>query len=591
MLISERASWMLPFLKNLMPYYRSYRGRVLLGLFFSLVGNMFTVAGPWYIRLAINGLQTSITHQKLWTYAGIILLVAAGSGFFRFFTRRLVIGASRYIEYDMRQKLIRHLLKLEPAFFDRSRVGDLMTRSTSDIEQVRMVVGPALMYMTGTITSFVFALALMAKISTKMTVIVLFIAPMMAILVYFLGRIEHKASAEAQAAFSDLSAMVQENLAGIRVVKAFRQIPHQKKFFGVRSNALRLKNLRMVFIDGMYNPLIMLVMGSGIAGILLLGGRQIIEGKLLVGDFVAFVSYLMMLAWPMISTGWVVSLLQRGRASLERIHVLLDRQPRLVDPVEGAVVEPSKPGSVEFSNVSFRYPETEVDVLREVSFSVKPGATLGIVGRVGSGKSTISHLLTRLYMSQQGKVVVEGADVREWQSVALRKGIAVVPQDPLLFSTSILENITLGAEYSDQQLERAVEISRLVQDIPDFPNGLETEVGERGITLSGGQKQRVAIARAIIRNPRIVIFDDALSAVDAETEEMILKNFKGYLKNRTSIIISHRVTSVAQAEEIIVIEDGAIVERGTHKQLMRKRGAYTQLFREQRISRELEDAA
>ncbi|MFH0881467.1 MAG: ABC transporter ATP-binding protein [bacterium] len=582
---------MLPFLRNLSPYYRSYRGRVFLGLFFSLVGNMFTVAGPWYIRLAINGLQTSITHQKLWTYAGMILLVAAASGLFRFFTRRLVIGVSRFIEYDMRQKLIRHLLKLEPAFFDRSRVGDLMTRSTSDIEQVRMVVGPALMYMTGTVTSFIFALVLMAKISPKMTTIVLFIAPLMGVLVYFLGRLEHKASAEAQAAFSDISAMVQENLAGIRVVKAFRQIPQQEAFFARRSDTLRLKNLKMVFIDGSYMPLIMLVMGSGIAGILLVGGQQIIAGKLLVGDFVAFISYLMMLAWPMISTGWVVSLLQRGRASLERIHHLLDREPRLVDPVEGAVVEPRKPGTLEFGKVSFRYPETDVDVLREVSFKVKSGGTLGIVGRVGCGKSTIAHLLTRMYATEQGKVRVEGVDMRDWESVALRKGIAVVPQDPLLFSTSIRENINLGGDYSDAELDRAVEISRLVQDIPDFPNGLETEVGERGITLSGGQKQRVAIARALIRDPRIVIFDDALSAVDAETEEMILKNFKTYLKNRTTVIISHRVTSVANADEIIVMDRGEILERGTHADLVRKRGAYAQLFREQRISAELEDAA
>jgi len=563
---------------------------VIWGLFFTLVGTIFSVAGPWFIRLAINGLQTSISHEKLWLYGGMVLAVAGVSGVSRFFTRRLIIGVSRNIEYDMRQRLMRHLLTLEPAFYDRSRIGDLMTRSTSDIEQVRMVIGPALMYMTTTVLTLIFGIALMLLISVKLTIIVFIIGPLISIVVFLMGRYLHRASSESQAAFSDLSAMVQENLAGIRVVKAFRQGAKQEERFAERSETLLRKNLRMILLNGMFHPSIMMVFGLAIALILLVGGKLIIDGKLLLGDFVAFLSYLMILTWPMISTGWVVSLFQRGRASLERIHQLLDRKPEIVDP-DSPVTDPAAVGEVVFDSVSFQYPLAEMPSLINVGFSIKAGHTLGIVGRVGSGKSTVAHLLTRLYDAEQGQISVEGVDVHQWSTEALRNRIVVVPQDPLLFSISIRENIILGGDYSDEDVARAVEISRLSQDIEEFPEGLDTEIGERGITLSGGQKQRVAIARAVIRNPQIMIFDDALSAVDADTEEKILENFHSFLENRTAIIISHRVTSVAEANEILVLDEGKVIERGKHSTLLKKGGIYSDLFKQQKMARELEDVA
>lgn len=556
----------------------------------ALLANVFAVLQPWLVRDAINGLQSEISKEQIWKLAGLIIAVSLGTGMFNFGKRRLVIGVSRSMEFDLRQKLMRHLIALEPAFYDRSRIGDLMTRATSDIEQVRMVIGPALMYMTSTITGFIFSITLMMLISVKLTIIVLILGPVISTLVFLIGRFMHKASTESQEAFSDLSAMVQENLAGVRVVQAFRQIDPQKELFATRSKRLKKNNLRLVLLNGSFFPSIMLIFGFAIALILLYGGRAIIDGKMLVGDFYAFTSYLMMLTWPMISTGWVVSLFQRGRASMERIQKLLEHEVQLSDP-DDPITEPAKPGEVRFEKVNFRYPEGSAEVLADFNFDVKSGKTLGIVGRVGSGKSTVAHLMTRLYSPQEGRIEVEGVELHDWSSDALRNRIAVVPQEALLFSSSIRDNITLGGEYSDEDVQRAIQISRLDQDVEDFPFGLDTEVGERGITLSGGQKQRVAIARAVIRKPQIVIFDDALSAVDAETEEKILENFHAFLEGRTALIISHRVTSVSAADEILVLEDGRVAERGHHEQLIARNGIYAQIFQEQRFATELEGVA
>ena len=579
---------MLDFIRRVLPYYRPHKARIIAGLVFIIIANGLQALGPWVLRGVVNGLQTEVTKTQLWHYAFLIVGVAAGSGLFRFLMRRTIIGASRHVEFQMRQSLFDHLLSLEPAFYDRSRIGDLMTRSTSDIEQIRMVIGPALMYTVNTIFGFVFGISLMLMISVKLTLVVVLIAPVVSTVVFLVGRRVHVASTQSQQAFSDLSAMVQENLSGIRVVKAFRQIPAQEERFGVKSSNLRRKNMRMILLQAIFMPAIMVVFGVAIAAILVIGGKLIIDGVLLVGDFVAFSGYLMLLTWPMISVGWVVSLFQRGRASLVRIQELMGREPVLSDPVE------PKPGNgesgrVSFDEVVFRYPEAAVTTLEKISFSLEPGGTLGVVGRVGSGKSTIASLLARLYDIEDGSIQLNGSDIREYTKDYLRTHLAVVPQDPLLFSISIRENITLGGDYSDEEVNLAVEISRLVQDVPEFPNGLDTEVGERGITLSGGQKQRVAIARAIIRKPQVIVFDDALSAVDADTEEQILKNLGEYLEKRTAIIISHRISSVSNADEIIVLDEGKLAERGTHKYLLERKGVYADIFKRQKMERELED--
>lgn len=579
---------MIDFIKRVIPYYRPHKGRILWGLFFIVLANGFQSLGPWVLRDAINGLENDLTPSKLWQYAGVIIAVAVGSGLFRFLMRRTIIGASRHVEYSLRQNLFDHLLSLEPAFYDRSRIGDLMTRSTSDIEQVRMVIGPALMYTTNTVFGFIFGISLMLAISVKMTLIVILIAPVVSVVVFFVGKKVHTASTQSQQAFSDLSAMVQENLAGIRVVKAFRQTASQEAKFDERSGGLRSKNMRLVLLQAIFMPAVMFVFGGAVAGILILGGKLIIDGVLQVGDFVAFVSYLMLLTWPMISVGWVVSLFQRGRASLIRIQELLGREPSLADPTSPTESNGAK-GEVRFDHVTFTYPEASTVTLREVSFDLHSGGTLGVVGRVGSGKSTIASLLARLYEIDKGSIQLNGVDLRSWRKDQLRDRLAVVPQDPLLFSVSIRENITLGGDYSDEDVEAAVEISRLVQDVPEFPHGLETEVGERGITLSGGQKQRVAIARAVIRRPEVIVFDDALSAVDADTEERILENLSNYLETRTAIIISHRISSVANADEILVLDEGQIVERGRHNDLLEQKGVYADIFKRQKMEKELED--
>ncbi len=571
-------------------YIRPYWRRVAVGLAFVMLANASRVAQPWVLRLAINGIEERVSIALLWQFAGMILGIALVAGAFRYLMRRTVIGISRHIEFDLRQSLLRHLLRLEPAFYDHSRIGDLMTRSTSDIEQVRMVIGPALMYAVNTLFGLVFGLTLMAMINPSLTLLVGAMAPLVSLTVFILGRKIHRATTASQEAFSDLSAMVQENLAGVRVVKAFLQEKPQQRKFDERSGSFFRENIRLVFLRGVMMPIIMLLLGGAVAAILLLGGNAIIQGRMRIGDLVAFLTYLMMLTWPVISIGWVVSLIQRGSASWKRLLELFEREPRLKDPQS-----PAKPsaiaGEVSFKGVSFTYHKANRPALENVSFELNSGETLGIVGRVGSGKSTVVSLLARLYEIDAGEIAVDGVPINGWRQHDLREKIAVVPQNPFLFSTTIRENISLGLDVSAEVVEKAVEISRLVQDLPDFPDGLETEVGERGITLSGGQKQRVAIARAVIREPEIIVLDDALSAVDADTEEKILENMRRFLKGRTAIIISHRISSVREADEIIVLDQARIAERGVHEDLMAAEGVYVEIFQHQRLARELEDAA
>ncbi len=576
--------------KRILPYYAPYKGLVIAGLLFVVITNVFKVLGPWFLRNAVNGLEIGITTQGLWRDAGLILSVAVISGVFRYLMRKTVIGVSRHIEYDLRQDLFRHFLRLDSAFYDRSRIGDLLTRSTSDIEQVRMVLGPALMYTVNTFFSLAFSFVLMIMISPLLTLLVAVVVPISAGLVFVIGKKIHKASTETQEAYSDLSAVVQENLAGIRVVKAFRQEEAQKQLFEEQNQKYFKRSFRLGVLQGIFFPSMMIIFGVAIAGILLLGGYLIMAREsFLIGDFVAFITYLMMLTWPMISIGWVVGLFQRGSASVKRLDALFDREPDIRDPEKPADIEKIS-GDLRFEEVGFTYPQAESKVLDGVSFHVAAGKRLGVVGRVGSGKSTILALMARLYDPQQGRILLDGVEIQRYRLSDLRDQFAYVPQDPLLFSTSLKENITLGeAGYTEADLTEALEISRLVQDVPDFPDGLATEIGERGITLSGGQKQRVAIARAVIRKPAVIVLDDALSAVDANTEELILTNLNRFMADRTAVIVSHRFSSIRDAEEIIVLEDGKIVERGVHDELIERGGVYTELFERQKMRDELEE--
>ncbi len=574
--------------KKIFPYFAPYRRQLFWGLIFVLLANGFKVAGPWVLRYAVNGLETEISYTALWISAGMILGVAILSGIFRFLMRKYVISLSRYIEYDLRQDLFKHLLNLEPAFYDRSRVGDLMARLTSDVERVRMVIGPALMYSVNTLFGLVFGLTLMMIISPLLTVFVAVIVPLVATIVFYLGRKIHRASTLSQEALSDISATVQENLAGIRVVKSFSQEENQKSLFNKKNKVYFERSYRVGLLQGIFFPTVMLIFGAAIAGILLIGGYFIIIGKMLVGDFLAFTSYLMILSWPMISIGWVVGLVQRGSASLTRLMDLLDTPPQQEEMQATGLVKSIR-GDILMEDVTLKYPGMDYTALKNINFSLKAGNSQGIVGRVGCGKSSIISLLARLYDPSEGKILIDEFPVKDLSLHELRECFGVVPQDPLLFSTTIRENITLGhSDYTDGDLNDALEISRLVQDLDDFPNKLETEVGERGITLSGGQKQRVAIARAVIRKPKILILDDALSAVDSDTEEKIVENLNHYLVNRSAIIVSHRVSSVRNTDEILVLDEGEIVERGTHEDLLSIHGLYYDLFKRQEMAKELE---
>jgi len=580
---------MINFIRNTYPFYKPYKWLVLLGILFILLTNALQMAGPWLLRGAVNAFETGFDKHDLWVFAGKFILIAIFAGVFRYAMRKTLISVSRYIEYDIRKELYDNLIKLDTSFFDHARVGDLMTRLTSDIEQIRMVIGPALMYSVNTVFGFVFGISLMLLINVQMTSVMLLLAPLVVIVVFLLGSVVHSASMASQQAFSDLSVVVQENLSGIRVVKAFLQSDAQEKLFEEKAQTLKSKNLRLVIIRGAFMPAIMLLFGLGIAAILLLGGHLIMQDKLMIGDFVAFFSYMMLLTWPMIALGWVVSLFQRGRASFERVQALTSTDQTIVDgDYTGDSATSESKEHIIYENVGFSYNKDNNYELSDIQISLIKGNVLGVVGRVGTGKTTLISLLTRLYDVSEGKILVDGIDVRKWNKKALRSKIGIVPQDPLLFSTSIKNNITMFEEYSDEDVSKAIEISRLVQDIPDFPFGLETEVGERGITLSGGQKQRVAIARAVIRNPEILIFDDALSAVDTDTEEKILSNLDTFFEGRTNIIISHRLSSVVNADEIIVLEENHIVERGKHEDLIKLGGTYSDIFRKQELAAELE---
>ncbi len=579
------------FIKRIIPYFRPYKQHVIIGLIFILIANAFQAASPWVLRLAINGLSASITYLQLWKYAALIIGVAIGSGIFRFLMRRTLITVSRHIEYDLRQSIFRHLSKLEPSFYDHSRIGDLMTRSTSDVEQVRMVVGPALMYLVNTVFGLIFGITLMLMISVKLTLFVAFVFPIVSFVVYHLGERIHVASTRTQEAFSDISSIAQENFAGIRVIKAFRQQAFQKMRFDRGSLNYMKRSIYLIIQDSIFIPLIMMIFGGAIAGILLMGGKLIIDGVLLIGDFVAFTSYLMILTWPMISVGWVVNLFQRGSASLIRINALLDRKPEARTIIKTSRAIPLS-GRITFQDVSFAYPKSERNALTSISFDLPAGKTLGIVGKVGCGKSSIIALISRFYEGYKGQIFIDGISVSDIPVELWRANLGVVPQDALLFSTSILENITLGETcYTQAEINEAVEVSRLVQDLKDFPAGLQTEVGERGITLSGGQKQRVAIARAVIRKPPLILLDDPLSAVDAVTESAILANLKHYLKDRSAILVSNRASTVRDADEILVMKDSAVVERGRHETLLKLNGEYADLFYRERLARELEDVA
>ena len=591
-LLRTRAS-----LKKLVPYLACYQRSFAAGLVFLILATSIQLVSPLVLKYAIDDLTQDVTRQKLAIYASVLIAVALVGGSFRFLMRRTMIGISRQIEYDLRNDFFSHLQRLPLAYFQRHRTGDLMSRATNDLNAVRMMVGPAIMYTCTTSIVFVVSVLMMLSISPQLTLSSLLPLPFVSLVVRGFGRAIYQRSERIQEALAHLSATAQEALAGVRVVRAYgREAVEVERFRQSNDDYLR-RSRAVIQLQGLFFPSMALFLGLSALIVLWLGSRLVVAEQITVGEFVAFNAYLVMLSWPMIALGWVTNMLQRGLAAWHRMLDILETEPSIEDP--GPHPTLALPGDikgrVEFRNLTFAY--NGRPVLDGISAMVEPGQMLALVGPTGAGKSTLVDLLPRLFDPPPGSVLIDGTDVREIPLEVLRGAIGYVPQEPFLFSQTLGQNVAFGAlgpgqkptaESDDLAIAQAVEIARLDKDVVDFPQGLDTAVGERGITLSGGQKQRAAIARALMVDPRILILDDALSAVDTHTEEEILVRLRSVLRQRTSIVVSHRISTVRDADLILVIDQGRVVERGTHDELVGQAGLYAGLHRKQLLEAELE---
>jgi len=573
----------LPHLRRLLPGLRTHRRTLAAGLVALLVTTALSVLSPWVLRHAIDDLTAQVTRQKLWLYAGALLGLVALEGVFRYRMRMVLIGLSREMEYELRNRVFEHLTRLELRYYQRNRIGELMSRASNDMTAVRMVLGPGIMYAASTVATFVGSVSVMLLISPRLTLIALVPLVLVSWLVRHFGRKVHDRYEEVQAQLAEMNALVQENLSGARVVRAYAQEAAEERRFALANQEYVRRNERLVRITGVLHPGIGFLMGTGSLAVLWLGGRMVVAGGVTLGEFVAFGVYLAMLHWPMIALGWVVNLVERGEASLGRIHAILDQQPAIRDEAARGVT--AIRGEVELRGLSFGY--DGVPVLRDVDLRVPAGSTVAIVGPTGCGKSTLVALLPRLLDPPPGTVFVDGHDVRELPLATLRAAVGYVPQESFLFSTTLRENVALAAG-SEARAEWAAGVSQLAKDVREFPQGFETRVGERGVTLSGGQRQRTALARALATDPRILVLDDSLSAVDTETEEQILEGLRGVMRQRTTFLVSHRVSTVKHADLIVVMREGRIVERGSHDELVALGGLYADLHRRQLLEQEIE---
>ena len=563
-----------------------------------LFATAISLVSPWILKFAIDDLAdatTVVTRGDLAFYAGLLLGVALLGGCFRFLMRRIIIGVSRDIEYDLRNDFFAHLQRLPLGYFQAHRTGDLMSRATNDLSAVRMMVGPALMYSVSTGLIFMVATVVMLSIDVRLTLIALIPLPFVSLSVKYFGTAIYRRSERIQAQLSDLSAVVQEALAGVRVVRAYGREDVELERFQRANQEYVERNRLLIQLQGLFYPSLAFFLGLGALLVLWLGSRQVIVGRITIGEFVAFNAYLVMLSWPMIAFGWVTNMLQRGMASWTRMREVLDVEPSITDAsAEPGFRSPADiRGSVELRNLTFAY--NGEPVLDQISVKIEPGQTLALLGATGSGKSTLLSLLPRLHEPPPGTVFIDGVDVRHIPLAVLRGAIGYVPQEPFLFSDTLGDNVAFGARrealraHAERDpISRAVAIARLDKDVSEFPSGYDTIVGERGITLSGGQKQRTAIARALMVDPRILILDDALSAVDTYTEEEILSRLRETSRQRTSIIVSHRISTVREADLILILDRGRVVERGTHDDLLARDGLYTDLFKKQLLEAELD---
>ncbi len=579
-------------LRPLFPYLKKYRRSFIVGTICVFFNNGVWILFPLVLRRAIDDLRIGVTREKLLTYSLLLMAVAATKSIFQFLTRWIMIGISREIEFDLRNDLFRHLESLSYSYYQRTRTGDIMARATNDLNAVRMLLGPAIMYSANTIVFTAGALAFMLSISPRLTIYAFLPLPAVSLVVHYFGKEIHERFEKIQAMFSEISARAQENFSGARVIRAYVQEEPEIAAFETSNREYISRSLKLVRLMGMLWPTLETMLGFAIVLVLWLGGREVLLGRITVGGFVAFNTYMVQLTWPVIALGWVINLFQRGTASMVRINEILVEKPEIADGPEaakaagaGAGFTPIN-GEIEFRGLNFAY--NGVPVLHDVNLRIPAGSSLAIVGPTGSGKTTLVSLIPRIYDAAPGSVWIDGKPVRDFALESLRRQIGFVPQETFLFSETVRENIAFGKEdATDQEVREAAEAANIAHDIEEFPEQYRTLVGERGITLSGGQKQRAAIARALIRNPRILILDDALSSVDTHTEDKILNHLREIMQDRTTIFISHRVSTVRNADMIAVLHAGRVVELGTHDELLARNGYYSDLYNKQLLEEEL----
>jgi ATP-binding cassette, subfamily B, multidrug efflux pump len=571
-------------MRPLLPYLKRYRWGFFVGAICTVISNGAWALLPRVIGNAAQGLQSNVTRHKLFIFSLEVLALAAVRGIFLFLTRWVVIGISRDIEFDLRNDLFARLETLSYSYYQRMRTGDIMARMTNDLNAVRMLMGPAIMYSANTLIFTAAALWFMVRNSPVLTLYAVIPLPVVSITIHYFGRQIRDRFDKIQAMFSDISARAQENFSGVRVIRAYVQEEAEIAAFETANLEYVARSLKLVRLMGMLWPTLELMLGVALVLVLWIGGREVLAGRMQIGAFTAFNIYMMQLTFPIIALGWVVNIFQRGTASVLRLNEILQEQPEIHD--EPGAEHRSVQGEIEFRELNFEYDGKRV--LRDVNLRIPAGSSMAIVGPTGSGKSTLVSLIPRIYDAAPGMVLVDGKPIRQFAMETLRKNIGFVPQETFLFSDRIRENIALGVESaSDEEIRRAAGAANIATDIEGFPDSYETMVGERGITLSGGQKQRAAIARALIRNPRILILDDALSSVDTHTEDKILNHLREVMQGRTTIFISHRVSTVRNADRIAVLHGGRIVELGSHDELLALNGYYSDLYNKQLLEEEL----
>ncbi len=577
-------------LRSLKKYFARYKTALIGGILFILISNLFSVYVPLIIKDSLNDLQKGIFEEKLVQYALLIVGSTLISGIFRFMIRQTIIVISRKIEYDLRQDFWEHIQKLSYRFFQNHSTGNLMAHATNDVSAVRMFIGPAVMYSIDTFIRMIIVVTIMSMISWEVTLWSLIPLPLLSFLVYKVGKKVHRRFTLIQEKFSDITTKAQENFSGIRVIKSYVAEEREIEDFERLNREYLTRNMSLVKVQALFQPTLFLLTGLSVIIAILTGGSMVINGTLMIGDVTALVMYLGILIWPMIAFGWVINIIQQAEASMARLNKILAEKYEIEDVADEQSILSQVKGDIELKNVSFRYKEDLPWVLKNLDLKIPAGHSLALMGSTGSGKTTLINLIPRLFDVTEGEVLIDGVNIKDISLGTLRTAIGFVPQEAFLFSDSIRNNITYGKPgISEQEVMLKAEIAQFSKDVLQFPAGFDTVVGERGITLSGGQKQRAALTRALITEPKILILDDSFSAVDTHTEEDILQGLREFMKDRTTIMVSHRVSTAKDADKIVVLDKGKIAEQGTHEELIELNGIYAGIYSRQLLEQEIEE--